>query len=118
MTFAPVVAAPAKLLLHASYKAPAMKRLALPHHEVTLTGTGRDVPVYVERPLIDFQCCMLGHLYRDVLVVSAARVAGGRLVLMALRACVHVCVCVFVKMRRVWECSAAAQEAVANVGRA
>ncbi len=54
-------------------RAPSIKRLPLPHHEVLLTGVGRDVPVYVERPLIDFKCCMLGHLYRDVLVVSGGK---------------------------------------------
>jgi hypothetical protein len=38
-------------------------------HTPRVAGVGRDVPVYVERPLVDFGCCSLGHLYRDVLLV-------------------------------------------------
>ncbi|GIL93003.1 hypothetical protein Vretifemale_20446 [Volvox reticuliferus] len=69
VTFAPVLAAPAKLVLNFSYKAPSVKRLSLPQHEVVVTGVGRDVPIYLERPVIDFQCCLMGHVYRDVLLV-------------------------------------------------
>ncbi len=55
-----------------------MKRLPLPQHEVTVTGIGRDVPVYLERPIIDFQCCLMGHTYRDVLLASGGGAQGGR----------------------------------------
>ncbi|EFJ53186.1 hypothetical protein VOLCADRAFT_86216 [Volvox carteri f. nagariensis] len=70
VTFAPVLAAAAKLVINLSYKAPSVKRLSLPRHEVVVTAVGRDVPVYVERPVIDFQCCLLGHVYRDVLLAG------------------------------------------------
>ncbi|GIL67303.1 hypothetical protein Vafri_20688, partial [Volvox africanus] len=69
VTFAPVLPAPTKLVLNFSYKAPSVKRLSLPQHEVVVTGVGRDVPIYLERPVIDFQCCLMGHAYRDVLLV-------------------------------------------------
>jgi hypothetical protein len=59
----------ARAPLEVRYKAVSNRKLALPSGQVMLLAAGRDVPVYVERPLMDFKCCMFGHLFRDKLVL-------------------------------------------------
>ena len=39
-----------------------------PPVEITLKGECVDVPIYVERPIYDFQICFLNHIYREKLV--------------------------------------------------
>jgi hypothetical protein len=59
----------AQLPVKVVYRALADRKLAIPPDHITLTALGRDVPVFVERPLMDFKCCMFGQLYRDQLVL-------------------------------------------------
>lgn len=68
-TFSPVLPLPANLHLGLNYKAPSHKRLSIPPQEVLLSGVGRDLPVFVEEPLVDLKCCMVGHVYRSFVKV-------------------------------------------------
>lgn len=43
--------------------------MPVPAHEVLLSGVGRDLPVFVEEPVIDLKCCMMGHVYRSFVQV-------------------------------------------------
>ena len=49
---------------------------AAPAEEVSVHGLGMEVPIYLERELIDMQCCAFDGLYREAVVIhNRARVA-------------------------------------------
>ena len=41
-----------------------------PEIEISLHGLGAEVPIYVERPVVDLRCCTFGTLFRDELVIG------------------------------------------------
>eukprot|EP00736_Rhodelphis_marinus_P006839 Rmarinus@m.22284 len=54
------------------YELPLMidfSRDGVPESFLLFKGTGEDVPIYVDRLVVDFKCCLLNQLYRDTLVV-------------------------------------------------
>ncbi|KAF5843498.1 hypothetical protein DUNSADRAFT_14414, partial [Dunaliella salina] len=67
--FAPSAGITSHQRLHINYRVPGQKRLQVPSDVVDLEGVGRDVPVFLERSVIDFRCVMVDHTYREKLVV-------------------------------------------------
>ncbi|MEW5303719.1 MAG: hypothetical protein WDW36_006383 [Sanguina aurantia] len=68
--FMPREAKPARLPLRVTFKSTAHRTLVVPPLGVSLVGLGRDVPVFVERNVVDLRCCLMGHVYRDFLMVQ------------------------------------------------
>ncbi|KAL6756552.1 hypothetical protein V8C86DRAFT_68936 [Haematococcus lacustris] len=67
--FTPSRAEGVRMALQVTYKAVTQRKLFIPQDSVSLVGIGRDVPIFLERSLIDFKCVMVDHIYRDKLIV-------------------------------------------------
>lgn len=56
--FAPTVATTSNLRMRVLYKATSQRKLFIQPDYIELEGIGRDVPIFLERSVIDFKCCM------------------------------------------------------------
>eukprot|EP00002_Diphylleia_rotans_P034806 TRINITY_DN7509_c0_g1_i2.p1 TRINITY_DN7509_c0_g1~~TRINITY_DN7509_c0_g1_i2.p1 ORF type:complete len:601 (+),score=91.24 TRINITY_DN7509_c0_g1_i2:1531-3333(+) len=64
VTFSPPSVGPCCTKLILNFSDP-----STPDHVVSLSASGSDVPIYVEREILDFRVCYYGTLYREVLVL-------------------------------------------------
>lgn len=64
--FAPTTAAECRTALRLTFKAPAQRKLKVAPLTVALRGVSRDVPIFLERSLLDFKCCTYDHTFRWV----------------------------------------------------
>eukprot|EP00762_Andalucia_godoyi_P001823 ANDGO_06059.mRNA.1 Cilia- and flagella-associated protein 74 len=60
ISYLPMVLGPCRATLHVDFKRPGTGSFVY-----DITGVGADVPIYVDRPLVDLRCCRSGVLYRD-----------------------------------------------------
>eukprot|EP00775_Hariotina_reticulata_P005135 gene5135-5375_t len=72
VTFTPSTAGDIQVPLLVHFAAPENKALAISPIVLTLTATGRELPVSTLTPLVDFKCVMFGQLYAAPLVVANA----------------------------------------------
>lgn len=61
-----------ELPLLLKFVSPHNKALAIPPQRLTLTATGRDMPVSAQLSQLDFKCCMCGRTYKHSLVLRNA----------------------------------------------
>lgn len=84
ITFAPKVSGLVRLPLKILYIAPKVPTLLIEPHELLLSATGREMPVYTDTELLDFKCCMFDHVYKSSLMLhnsgKTTMKVGGRLI--------------------------------------